>query len=70
MSLRWMSVSVHADMLAWRVLVLCGHCVQMRVRADEERTRIGVVVTRGWMVVAARGWMVVVVRRWLVVAAR
>ena len=79
MSLRWMSVrthprwvcvSVRADTLAWRVLVLCGHYVQMRVRAGEARTRIGVVVTRGWMVVAARGCMVVVVRGWLVVAAR
>ena len=50
------------DTLAWHVLVLCGHCMQMRVCAGEAHTQIGVVVTRGWMVVAACGCMVVVVR--------
>ena len=54
---RWVCMSVRADTLAWRVLVLCGHYVQMRVRAGEARTWIGVVVIRGWMVVAARGEM-------------
>ena len=38
---RWVCVSVRADTLAWRVLVLCGHCVQMRVHAGEARTQIG-----------------------------
>ena len=28
----WVCVSVRADTLAWHVLVLCGHCVRMRVR--------------------------------------
>ena len=38
---RRVCVSVRADTLAWRVFVLCGHCVRVRVHAGETRTRIG-----------------------------